>query len=301
MPVRELTEADLPAITRVAHLGLEFDEINKSLIREKTVDAKDYDPNLGLLWEEAGEVAAFAQGAVGVKKDGSQPGYVRIMAVHPAFRNRGIGTSLLKEMEARLKGKGCTAVSIMDSPNNYFMPGVDFRYTEAFCFLQKHGYEMFRENHNLICDLDLNDWPDLDSQIAELAKEGVELRRAVTADGPEVHDFLEAHWPGWHAEVQGALDNDPPTLYIGRHEGRVIAFSGYQGNNKSLSWFGPMGTLPVLRGKGIGGILLRLCLRDLARQGYRKAIIPWVGPVRFYARYSNARLDRCFWAYRKNL
>jgi mycothiol synthase len=62
-----------------------------------------------------------------------------------------------------------------------------------------------------------------------------------------------------------------------------------------------MGTLPVLRGKGIGSILLRLCLRDLGRQGFRTAIIPWVGPTRFYARFCGARLDRCFWAYQKTI
>lgn len=301
MGIRSLEERDLPRMTEIAQRGLEFDEVHEALIREKTLGAFDFDPELGLVSERDGRVVAFAQGALGQMDKNRSVGYVRLMVVDRAWRRQGIGGELLRELEQRLKARGAETVQIFDCPHNYFMPGVDFRYTEAYCFLLKHGYEVFRENHNLLCELDVNAWPDLDEQARSMMQHGIEVRRARPEDRASIDAFLEEHWPAWKFEVHNALANDPVSLYIGLTEGRTVAFSGYQGNNRSLSWFGPMGTSPDLRGKGIGGILFRLCLRDLARQGWKTAIIPWVGPVRFYARFGGARLDRCFWAYRKSL
>jgi mycothiol synthase len=303
MGIRPLEERDMVRATFIAHVAMEFDEINEGIFREKTIEARDFAPELALAYEEDGQLAGFAQGALGKKPggDGKLVGYIRLMSVDPARRQKGIGSALLTELEGRLKARGCAVVSIMDCPQNYFMPGVDFRYTPAFCFLEKHGYHKVWENHNLICDIGPEFYPELDGQIESLAKEGLEIRRARHGDEESVHAFLEANWPGWHDEAEGAFANDPISLYIGTYEGRTIAFSGYQGNNHALNWFGPMGTLPVLRGKGIGGIVLKLCLRDLALQGWRKAIIPWVGPVRFYSKMCGARLDRCFYVFRKDL
>jgi len=299
--VRQLIPEDLSRITEIADRGLEYDVVNEPLLREKTVGAKDYAAELGLVYEHEGRIVGFIQGTDGRVIDGKQVAYVRIFVVDRSARGQGIGAALLTELEARLKKRGAQAISTLDCPANYFMPGVDFRHTEAYCFFLKQGYAFFRENHNLIARLDVGAWPGLDAHIEELRNDGIEVRRARKTDETPIHKFLELHWAGWRNEAQGALDNDPCTLYIALHDGGVIAFSGYQGNNKSLPWFGPMGTQPGLRGKGIGGLLLRLCLRDLARQGYDHAIIPWVGPVRFYARYANAQLDRCFWVYRKDL
>ncbi len=301
MGIRSLEERDVARITLIAQRGMEFDPFNEAIVREKTVGALDFDPQLGLAVETDGEIVAFGQGAMGQLEKNKSVGYVRLMAVDRAYRRRGVGGELLGELERRLKERGAQTVQIFDCPHNYYSPGVDFRYTETFCFLQKHGYEMYRENHNLVCDLDVDDWPDLDEQAASMAEHGIEVRRARPDDRASIDAFLDEHWPAWRFEVHGAMENDPITLHIGLMDGKTVAFSGCQGNNKGLSWFGPMGTSPILRGKGIGAILLRLCLRDLARQGWPTAIIPWVGPVRFYARFCGARIDRCFWAYRKTL
>lgn len=301
MPIRPIREADLEAMAALADRGLEFDEINLPLIREKTIGAADYREEFGLLFEEDGRVAGFLQGALGRPKDGVTSAYVRLLVVDRAHRMKGFGSALLTEFESRARAAGASAVSIMDCPSNYLMPGLDFRYTEGYCFLLRHKYEYFRENHNLLCPLDATAWPELDEQVAGLAADGIDVRRAALADRDSINAFLDEHWASWKYEVGGALENDPPSLFIAQQEGKTIAFSGYQGNNKSLSWFGPMGTKPGLRGKGLGAILLRLCLRELARQGWPTAIIPWVGPTRFYARFCQARLDRCFWVFRKQL
>lgn len=301
MNIRQLEPADLPRITEIARHGMEFDEITEPLIAEKTVDAPDRVAELGLVAEHDGRVVGFAQGALGAGDANKGRGYVRLLVVDPAHRCRGIGSELIRALEDHLREKGVWTITVMDCPQNYLMPGVDFRYTEAYCFLYKHGYQKTHENHNLLCEIGTDLWPDLDAQIAANAADGIEVRRARRGDEEAIHTFIEAHWPGWHPEADGAYRNDPVSLHVAFRGAECVAFAGYQGNNRALNWFGPMGTLPGLRGKGIGGLMLRLCLRDLARQGWRTAIIPWVGPTRFYARYSGARMDRCFWAYKKEL
>jgi predicted N-acetyltransferase YhbS len=289
-------------MTAIADRAMEFDYVDEMLIREKTLSARDFDPDLAIGAKKAGRLAGFAMGAIGKKSDDVTYGYVRLLAVDPSAQRQGIGTALLYEMEKRLAARGAEVMAIMDCGTNYFMPGVDFRYTEGFCFLAKNGYERTGANHNMICEIGPNHWPDIDSRTAALAEEGFQIRRARKADAPAVYEFLDKNWAAWHCEVENALENEPPTVYIclsGKN--KVVAFAGYQGNNKSLSWFGPMGTDPALRGKGVGSLLLQLCLRELARQGFSDAIIPWVGPVGFYARYCEAEMDRCFYAYRKSL
>lgn len=300
MPIRPLERSDLPRITEIAFHGMQLDTVNQPLMAEKTVDAADYEPDLGLVYVERNRVIGFAMGAVNLPP-ATNKGNVRLLVVDPPSRCRGVGGALLKEMEARLCEREVREVGIMDCPQNYFMPGVDFRYTEAYCFLYKHGYEKVHTNHNLICDIRADLWPQLPAQKAELALDGLTVRRATPEDKPAVLKLVADHWVGWSSEVLGAFANNPVSLHVAFRGEDCVAFSGYQGNNRALGWFGPMGTLPELRGKGVGGLLLRLCLLDLAAQGWRQAIIPWVGPTRFYARYAGARLDRCFYAYRKML
>src|SRR5690606_10509422 len=120
-----------------------------------------------------------------------------------------------------------------DSPANYLTPGVDFRYTETYIFLLDRGYTVFRENHNLVCDLDVTLWPDLDDQVARLTADGFEVRRAQPDDWPHIKEFLEQEWKGWVPEVSSALENDPPGIFIALKDGKTIAFAAYQGNNKS--------------------------------------------------------------------
>lgn len=302
MPIRQITEADIPTLMQIARRGLEFEEgFDEALIREKTLGAAGNDPDLGLLIEEGGRISGFAQGVIGGELDGRTKGCVRIFCVDRAYRRQDHGSQLFDELEVRLKSKGAGIITIMDAPANYLTPGVDFRYTETYTFLLKRGYTVFRENHNMRCSLDVNAWPELDADVVRISGDDLEIRRATQSDKDGIVEMLLKEWKGWVPEVTSALQNDPAGVYIALLNGEVVAFAGFQGNNKSLPFFGPMGTLPVLRGRGVGGVLLRLCLRDLARQGWGYAIIPWVGPVGFYAQYCGAWLDRCFWAYKKEV
>ncbi|MFD0784037.1 GNAT family N-acetyltransferase, partial [Micromonospora azadirachtae] len=58
---------------------------------------------------------------------------------------------------------------------------------------------------------------------------------------------------------------------------------------------------PAAEGSGIGGVLLRRCLRDQRAAGHDSAQIGWVGPVPFYSRSAGARIERVFFLYRKQI
>jgi hypothetical protein len=73
-----------------------------------------------------------------------------------------------------------------------------------------------------------------------------------------------------------------------------VAFAAHDGNNAGLGWFGPAGTLPAHRGRGLGAALLLQCLLDVAEAGHEAGVIAWIGPREFYERTVGAVDDRMF-------
>jgi phosphoribosylglycinamide formyltransferase-1 len=62
-------------------------------------------------------------------------------------------------------------------------------------------------------------------------------------------------------------------------------------NRDSVGVFGPLGVLERARGGGVGAMLVHAAMFSLLERGYRRALIPVVGPSleRFYARVADAR------------
>ena len=94
------------------------------------------------------------------------------------------------------------------------------------------------------------------------------------------------------------LAHDPPGCHVAVRDGAYLAFACHGAIRPT--WFGPMGTLPSQQRHGIGAVLLKRCLTDIAAGGHLSAQIAWTGPVRFYARAVGARIDRVFWVYDKS-
>lgn len=108
MQIREFTMQDYAAVYTLwvnAGPGVSLRpsdqpaEIEKKLAR---------DPDLFLVAEEDGRVVGVLMGAW----DGRR-GWLHHLAVEETWRNRGIGTALLEEVERRLKAKGCLKVNLL--------------------------------------------------------------------------------------------------------------------------------------------------------------------------------------------
>ncbi len=278
---------------------MEYDQLSETLLREKVFDDPEYDPELIFTSFEGDKIIGFLSGVTREIR-GEKIGYVKLMVVHRAFRRQGVGRALYEKLEKELIKRGMQKVRVYDVPFNYFMPGIDPRYTPALAFFETLGFKRFADTSNMVVDLTNQEF-DTAEQEAALTAQGIEISRADYSDQEEVMAFVDEHFPLWRYEVSNAYNSLPVSLHIARHEGKIKAFSAHNGNNFGTGWFGPMGTHSDLRGKGIGGILLRRCLQDMKEWGLTESIIPWVGPIRFYAYYANARVERVFWRYEKSL
>lgn len=261
-------------LLELLNASLRYDPLTPDLLAEKLEDGPR------LVWDEGG-LQGFCHG--------TPAGSIKLLAVRPTHRRRGIGSQLLLAVEDRLQAPRYRAC---ESVPNYLVPGLDVRSTEALLFFEHHGYQKFGECFNLRCELE-RDFRRPDPP-------GVAVRRAREGDRGQVMEFLERHFAAWQPEVQTMLGNDPISLHLAFQGDGLIGFAGYDGNNLGTGWFGPMGTSPEHRGTGAGGVLLARCLEDLRGQGLARCTIPWVGPWRFYARQCGATIDRVFWRYEKS-
>ena len=78
------------------------------------------------------------------------------------------------------------------------------------------------------------------------------------------------------------------------------AFAAHDGNNRGLGWFGPTGTWPAHRGKGLGEALLMACLVDVGAERSR-CEVAWIGPRPFYDKVAGIVDDRHFVVLAKSL
>ncbi|NND72252.1 MAG: GNAT family N-acetyltransferase, partial [Rhodothermales bacterium] len=184
-------------------------------------------------------------------------------------------------------------IRLGEAAPNYLTPGLDPRYTHAMVFFERRGYKRFGETWNLCVDLEelTDDPPWLDPDII--------VRRATKSDRPKIMRLLEKNWSAWKPEIGRTFENEPVSLHIALHSDNVVAFSAFDANNFGTGWFGPMGTDPEYRGRGLGALLLKRCLYDVKAQGHSTATIPWVGPIGFYCKHVNATVDRVFYRYEK--
>lgn len=227
-------------------------------------------------------------------------GHVDLIAVHPDHRRRGIGRALLGRVEGALAARGAGEILLAGNAPVYAWPGIDVRYTPAVCAAMALGYEQDRTAWNMTADLTRPlDTADDEKRLADA---GVTVRPAEPRDVDRLAAFALEHFgPGWGAEVTDSIGPAHAGCHLAeRGESQeILGFAAY--GSSRPSWFGPMGTAAAARGLGVGGVLLRRCLRDQAAAGLTRAQIGWVGPVPFYASQAGAWIERVFFLYRKQL
>ncbi|MER5610380.1 GNAT family N-acetyltransferase [Micromonospora tulbaghiae] len=227
-------------------------------------------------------------------------GHVDLVAVAPTDRRQGVGGALLAEAESRLGVLGAAEVLLAGNPPHYAWPGIDVRYTPAVCAAQRLGYRQDRTAWNMTADLSEGSAALRPTGAAEqrLAGRGVTVRRAGADDLPALAAFARSTFGGaWDGELAGSVGRPDAGVHLAERDGEILGFAAY--GSARPSWFGPMGTAPAAEGSGIGGVLLRRCLRDQAAAGITAAQIGWVGPVPFYSNAAGAWIERMFFLYRK--
>ena len=289
MTIRPLLPADLGAAHALWQRSARFDPIPPAVLAEKLWGEPT---GLALAAEAEGDLAGIGGGVVW-EVPGQRRGSVRLLAVAPEHRRRGVGSALLGALADDLRQRGATSLRVGEAAPNYLTPGIDVRYEAAPAFLGAHGLRETSEAVNLGVDLGREAWDTRDNE-RRLAATGVAVRRAAEADRPALAALLDAHWPAWKPEADGAMRLRPPSLHLAVRDGAAIGFAAHSATNAPLGWFGPMGTAPEARGLGVGAVLLRRCLADLKADGHRHATIAWAAALPFYERACGATVARRF-------
>ncbi len=207
-------------------------------------------------------------------------GFVRLLAVDPAHRRRGHGTTLLAAAEADLGGTKVITVGA-DAPY-YLFPGVEVTETAMLCLLERRRYQ--REEANFNMEVDLTRLPDDPGGTAP----------ATGRERDEIAAWMQRHWANWEAEVLRALDHG--TLLVARDGAGIAGFCAWDVNRGGL--LGPIASRPDLIGRGAGRALLVGALHRIRAAGRDTVEVSWVGPIRPYAAVGG-RVTRVFFVYRK--
>jgi ribosomal protein S18 acetylase RimI-like enzyme len=229
--------------------------------------------------------------------------WLRVIAVVPHARRQGAGEALLAACETHARTSGENKLRVLDQPGNYLAPGVDERNVYAIGWLEKRGYVRLETRENVL--IAVRDNPRVTEQraaelIAKAGTKGYEVRRA-NPDETALLDAVQKEFGGaWPFELQRALGHDPCGVHVALYDGEYCAFAAHDGNNRGLGWFGPTGTWPAHRGKGLGEAVLMACLVDVGKE-HPFCEVAWIGPRPFYDKVAGIAQDRRFIALARNL
>lgn len=222
---------------------------------------------------------------------------IRVLAVAPGARGRGIGSALLGACEATARAAGVTTLRTLDEPGNYLAPGIDERNHETLRWLERRGWQRAGElRENVLIAVRENPRVTAEraaSLVAACAARGYEVRRA-REDEHALLDAVASEFGGaWPFELSRALERTPPGVHVALRDGAYCAFAAHDGNNAGLGWFGPTGTWPAHRGNGLGEAVLVACLVDVAAE-HAHCEVAWIGPRPFYDKVAGVAADRRF-------
>jgi len=231
--------------------------------------------------------------------------WLRVLAVMPRARKAGIGTALLAACEGAARAEGMRKLSALDQPGNYLAPGIDERNGDAIAWLERRGWQRLADPRlNVLIDVRGNPrvTPQRAAELVErAAAAGYEVRRARADEREPLCAAIATEFGGaWPFEIERALGYEPAGVHVALHDGSYCGFAAHNGNNRGLGWFGPTGTWPAHRGKGLGEALLMACLVDVSTER-SQCEVAWIGPRPFYDKVAGIAADRRFVGMAKEL
>ncbi len=135
-------------------------------------------------------------------------------------------------------------------------------------------------------------------------KAPVEIRLFCPENLPEVSELIRRNqkhddFPDDYIRriIMDDYNFDPELHLVARSTTGIAGFASH--GFTTLLDFGPVGTHPDFRRKGIASVLTRKILGMIKKLGVEKAFISWVGPVCFYYQTISATISRIYWVMAK--
>ncbi len=252
------------------------------------------DELLACCWEDPGVVLATSEGtgaiSATVRRWGSVTiGYVKFLAVHPGARRLGVGHALLEAAEQWATAQGAGEMHLGGSAPFYLWPGVDVRALPMLCLAEASGYEETGAALNMSVPTTFRAPVPSEIEVVRVLEEDLVTRTEA---------MIGLIWPEWLPEAHRAVEQGTCLVAVEVASGAVVGFACHSVNR--AAWFGPTGTAPAHRHRGIGLGLLGEVGKDLMVAGYGDVEICWLGPLGFYASAGGA-VSRVFQSRRKRL
>lgn len=103
---------------------------------------------------------------------------------------------------------------------------------------------------------------------------GIRFLRVLAPNKQKMLDFVRRNFSdGWVSECDAAFSQSPSRCWAAVKDGEIVGFACYDATGRG--YFGPTGVREDMRGRGIGGTLLKLCMKSMKEMGYGYAIIGW--------------------------
>lgn len=108
-----------------------------------------------------------------------------------------------------------------------------------------------------------------------IVDQGITIRRPMSYEREKVIDWIRLTFsddgPDWASESGAAIARVPADCHIATRDGQLLGFACFDATAKGV--FGPTGTTPDARGRGIGAALLQASLAAMREAGYAYAVI----------------------------
>jgi len=238
-------------------------------------------------------------------------GHIQVILVDHDYRNKGIGSELLKRAEKALNEAAVKTVLLGQDPWHYF-PGIPSEFEKTREWFERRGYVNYGEEYDMYCDLSkkneviLPDLLDVKFKLLDLAEKYKFL------------SFLKKNFPGrWEYEAIHYFKRggEGREFVVAEKNGEIIGFCRINDINspfiaknvywaplfnKELGGIGPLGIDKKERGKGLGLAIVQAGMYFLYNRGIRNVVIDWTELVDFYSRLE-CKIWKKYTVYKKEL
>ncbi len=270
MEIVPLAEADLGQAYELCERAFCYHVIGECRFARYVEEVID-DSLFGLVGVEDGKLV----GLVSARRVDEETAQLVLVCSHPAYGGRGIGGALYERVERALREAGVRRVDVGPSP---FFSGLDLRYRKGAVFLMRRLYVPKEIVYDQLAEVDRLDL-DVSAEERRLAAEGITFRKLSPDDAGSLERTLKEHFPGWLGVVERVSNPSPDDSAHAAFAGdEVVAFAFRNVNN-----FGPTGTVPAYRRRGIGSVLFYRLAAEVKESGWSFMVVQ-VANFMYYAR-----------------
>lgn len=291
---------------------LTADPITVHKFRKQALFDDNFDPELCFIAVENEKAVGFllaTKRKFPYLERGLEPtrGWINVMFVDEAQRRKGIGESLVKKAEEKLKSMGAETVTLAAYSPSYFFPGVDKEnYKASIKFFEKMGYKAGKESYSMCKDI--HGYKLSDETLKKLSKAEEAGFSFINFDYKYALELLEftknEFGGGWKRNSLISMQNNTAEdciLLVLDKEQKIVGFCMRMIDGNPMR-FGPIGIKADVRNYGIGGILFDIAQLEMEKRGiYHLYFVSTDEPGRrFYERHG-VKAFRTFVDYRKTL